>query len=81
MKGDNFPMDRNVLTISMQDDSPGYEISPARVPFATLATFAVSQKESLSFPRKARQPEAEGGEDVNAVRAASVSAVFREDAA
>ncbi|MFM0005106.1 hypothetical protein PQR57_29365 [Paraburkholderia dipogonis] len=40
-------MDTNPITISLEDDSPGYEISPARVPLATLATFAEDVREFL----------------------------------
>lgn len=40
-------MEANPITISLQDDSPGYPISPARVPLATLATFASEVRDFL----------------------------------
>ncbi|MGF6793102.1 hypothetical protein [Paraburkholderia sp. 35.1] len=40
-------METNRITISLEDDSPGYEISPARVPLATLAIFAGEVREFL----------------------------------
>ncbi|GJH29328.1 hypothetical protein [Caballeronia novacaledonica] len=40
-------MDQHPLTIALQDDSPGYEISPARVPLATLASFASEVRDFL----------------------------------
>ncbi|MEX3556615.1 MAG: hypothetical protein VB131_08875 [Burkholderia gladioli] len=40
-------METNLITISLQDDSPGYEISPARVPLATLAAFASEVRDFL----------------------------------
>ena len=40
-------MEANPITISLQDDSPGYEVSPARVPLATLAAFASQVREFL----------------------------------
>jgi hypothetical protein len=40
-------MDTNPITISLEDDSPGYEISPARVPLATLAAFASEVRDFL----------------------------------
>ncbi|MEX3613852.1 MAG: hypothetical protein VB141_08755 [Burkholderia gladioli] len=43
----NRPMETNLITISLQDDSPGYEISPARVPLATLAAFASEVRDFL----------------------------------
>jgi hypothetical protein len=47
MNGDNPSMETNPITISLQDDSPGYEISPARVPLATLASFASDVRDFL----------------------------------
>jgi len=47
MNGDNPSMEPNPITISLQDDSPGYEISPARVPLATLASFASDVRDFL----------------------------------
>jgi hypothetical protein len=47
MKGDNSGMETNRITISLEDDSPGYEISPARVPLATLASFAGEVRDFL----------------------------------
>jgi len=40
-------MDQHPLTISLQDDSPGYDISPERVPLATLASFASDVRDFL----------------------------------
>ena len=40
-------MDTNPIIISLEDDSPGYEISPARVPLATLAAFAGEVRDFL----------------------------------
>nr|WP_315592952.1 hypothetical protein [uncultured Cupriavidus sp.] len=40
-------MDTNLITISLEDDSPGYKISPARVPLATLAAFAGEVRDFL----------------------------------
>ncbi|CAL8480875.1 hypothetical protein [Caballeronia sp. S22] len=40
-------MDKQPLIISLQDDSPGYEISPARVPLATLTSFMSDVRDFL----------------------------------
>lgn len=40
-------MNEQPITIALQDDSPGYEVSPDRVPLATLATFAGDVREFL----------------------------------
>lgn len=40
-------MGTNPITISLEDDSPGYRISPARVPLATLAGFASEVRDFL----------------------------------
>lgn len=40
-------MDGHAITIALEDDSLGYEISPERVPLATLAAFAVDVREFL----------------------------------
>jgi hypothetical protein len=40
-------MDQLPLTLSLEDDSPGYDISPARVPLATLASFASDVRDFL----------------------------------
>lgn len=45
-------MDAHTITISLQDDSPGYEISPARVPLAILATFAGEVRDFLKGSAK-----------------------------
>lgn len=44
---DNSVMEMHPITISLQDDSPGYEISPTRVPLGTLAAFAGEVRDFL----------------------------------
>lgn len=45
-------MDPLTLTIALEDDSPGYEISPARVPLSVLAAFAGDVKDFLKGTSK-----------------------------
>jgi len=40
-------METNPITISLEDDSPGYEISPARAPLVTLIAFAGEVRDFL----------------------------------
>jgi hypothetical protein len=58
MSSDNSGMETNPITISLQDDSPGYEISPARVPLATLASFAGDVRDFLKGTGKDGDAEA-----------------------
>lgn len=43
----NLSMETNQVTISLEDDSPGYKISPARIPLAILASFANDVRDFL----------------------------------
>lgn len=51
-------MEANPITISLQDDSPGYEVSPARVPLATLAAFTSEVRDFLKGSGKDEDADA-----------------------
>ncbi|SDC19435.1 hypothetical protein SAMN05216345_101877 [Cupriavidus sp. YR651] len=50
-------MDPLTLTIALEDDSPGYEITPARVPLSVLSTFATDVKDFLKGSGKEVDPD------------------------
>jgi len=50
-------MEPLTLTIALEDDSPGYEVTPARVPLSVLAAFAAEVKDFLKGTGKEVDPD------------------------